>query len=193
MKMRRVSEDTLSLSFTDVLTCVLGAAIAIFLIFVALITLSGSEGALEGGAKGYSSAKLKSIQEKINRGFATSTVKIISDNHYLIEQVIVSSARDNRLKNVSRLRIEDSGAVLLGVQFDFFGNLPEFRIEALPASITSVDKTLVIGFVTVGGMSKCIKYSVTPRSFADKSNAPLFRLGPNVRFFLDSRYEHELC
>jgi len=191
--MRRTSEDTLSLSFTDVLTCVLGAAIALFLIFVALITLSGSQGAVKGESNGYSSAKLKSIQEKINQGFATSTVKIVSDNPALIEYIISSTAANSRLGNASRLEILTVDGMLSGVQFDFFENLPAFRIDASDEVIGRSNETLAIWFVTVGGMSKCIKHTITPDLFAESSSAPLFRLGPREKMFINSRYEHTLC
>lgn len=187
--MRRISEDTLSLSFTDVLTCVLGAAIALFLIFVALITLSGSQGAVEGESTGYSSAKLKSIQEKINQGFATSTVKIVSDNPALIEYIISTTDADI----VSRLGILTAEGMLSGVQLDFFENLRAFPIDGTKEIIGGSNETLVIGFVTVGGMSKCIKLTITSDLFSLNSSAPIFRLGPEEKMFINSRYEHTSC
>ncbi|MEW7996436.1 MAG: hypothetical protein G8D90_14395 [gamma proteobacterium symbiont of Clathrolucina costata] len=194
--MRRASENTLSLSFTDVLTCVLGAAIALFLIFVAIITLAGSQGDVAGDSKGYSNAKLKSIQERINEGYATSTVKIVSNNEVLIDEIIARYMTEKDFRNISKLNISVNDNVLWGVQFNFYGKLEKFDIRATQQALsknTTTDTTDVFGFVTVGGMSHCLKLSLRPTSLAENSNADLFIIGPTVRLFIKSRYEKTSC
>lgn len=191
--MRRASEDTLSLSFTDVLTCVLGAAIALFLIFVAIITLAGSQGDVAGDSKGYSNAKLKSIQERINEGYATSTVKIVSNNEVLIDEIIARYMTEKDFRNISKLNISDNDNVLWGVQFNFYGKLEKFDIRATQQALSKNTTTDIFGFVTVGGMSHCLKLSLRPTSLAENSNADLFNIGPTVRLFIKSRYEKTSC
>lgn len=79
--------DPVGLSFTDVLTCVFGAAIVLFLIFIAIVVLDGANGSVQGESVGYSSKKLKSIQDDIVSGYASATLHIVAEGE-LAEHVI---------------------------------------------------------------------------------------------------------
>lgn len=175
MRHRREIVDTLSLSFTDLLTCVLGAAIALFLIFVAIVKLGAIEAAGLGAEPGPWSARLRSIQQETDRGFATASVRLVSTEREAVECL--------RLEGTSALTYElgpDGGQSYFGRLYRLANGLEgrqRFTFTRRPPAGAEVYLQL-----TVGGLPQAFRIAYKPQDGEPGDTA--FELGPEVEGYV---------
>lgn len=113
---RRASQDAVSLSFIDVLTCVLGAAIALFLIFVALTRLSAQASTSEGSARDHWHRRAAAVQGAQSPGRAGVVLRVVSSEEAVVAHLHLQPS-PNR---VQRLEARTSdGQALYGRLYHF--------------------------------------------------------------------------
>lgn len=165
----RSSEDVLSLSFTDVLTCVFGAAIALFLIFIVIAKLVVIQSTSQGKAVDQWDFALNSIQDSLANGNATIWVRAVCEceDGYLdnieisIKNIIAGKITINRFRKMYHGRfwnIENAAGkpiilsvkdpVLIGNEKLFLtviigGMEVDQLIELAPSDFTNGDKRIV--------------------------------------------------
>ncbi|MFY8273212.1 hypothetical protein AAEU32_03675 [Pseudoalteromonas sp. SSDWG2] len=143
---QREELDVLSLSFTDVLTCVLGASIALFLIFVAIVKLTSTDSLASGSAKAQWNKTARSIQKQMDQGFATASLRIVTTNKALLDSILVQSNSGNAQRSI---QISHQNATYYGVLVHFAQGLKT------PVKVVSQDIDLTGELavqLTVGGL-----------------------------------------
>lgn len=187
--------DPLGLSFTDVLTCVFGAAIVLFLIFIAIVVLNGTNGSNQGDSVGYSSKKMKSIQDEILAGFASSTLRIVAKGNNAeqvisllnIDQFDDLSASSQLFGKEERFSNEVNGIKYHGKILS--GKLPSKNMRVTVSGNDPILDTPIRLYATiiVGGIAKSVELVLSNHSINSKGTT-LFTYGPRVDQFIRSVY-----
>lgn len=195
-----VDFDPVGLSFTDVLTCVFGAAIVLFLIFIALVVLDNLTGEIQGSSVGYSTKKMKSIQDEVVAGYASATLRIVAqgDSAKDVIQLLTINQFDN-------LAVSDklNSTPLFDKQERFSNEVGEdtFHGLILSGKMRNINQTISISgtnplfdnptqisaTIIVGGMAKTVDLVLTNASIR-ANGTTLFTYGPRIDQFIRSAF-----
>lgn len=160
------------LSFTDVLTCVLGGSISLFLIFVTFVKLVPAEQASSASAGlDQRAGILRALAREKTAGASAATLQIVSESCPTIESISVENAEIWSLTSVG-----PTGRPLCG-------RLIVFR-NGLPASATPVKSAILPAHplwitLTVGASIWSRPAAIDPKAFREKG--ALLTIVPSVR------------
>lgn len=188
------SADSINLSFTDVLTCVFGAAIFLFLIFVVLAVLVPMESGEAGKIKGVSARQLRSIQSEINTGFATSTLRLVTSSEALLKEMDYPGLEMNKDKpDTIPVTLKHKSKQYWGVQYEFISTLDKFSIRLKDTADENKLGSQVYVTLAVGGMYKCIRIQVDAAAIAASGTRNLFVFDPRHDGFLRTDFSGREC
>lgn len=186
-------EDRVLMSFTDVLTCVFGAAILIFLVFAILVVFEPLGRARSGVETGPSDRELRSIQDALLEGFATSTLRVFTPSKDVRDALLDSLPADSEYRDVAVV-VDD--VVYYGYHVEYLENLRPLSIQ-LPTGFSprwsSMGSMELVVSLAVGGFVSCVGLSVNRASWEAAAVKTLAEIGPNVPDFLDSRFPGVPC
>lgn len=187
------SADSITLSFTDVLTCVFGAAIFLFLLFVVLAVLVPSESGEAGKVKGISARQLRSIQAEINTGFATSTLRLVTSSEKMLKAMDLSGLEKFE-PDVIPVALTYKNKQYWGVQYEFTNTLQKFSIRLKDAADENkLGSHPVYATLAVGGTYLCTRIQVDADEVAVSGTRDLFVFDPNLDFFLRTDFSSQPC
>ena len=185
------SEARFALSFTDVLTCVFGAAILLLLIFAIIVIFDPIVESIDGETSAVTDQDLSSIQDAILSGYATSTLRVLSPSTAMI------AAIDWELDHVDTqipLRVEVSGQTFEGRQIEFTKALDAFSLRFIGNPDWDVigDTRLVVT-LAVGGLISCLDISVSQDQWEAQGAGALADVNPESAGFLRSDLREVTC
>lgn len=182
---KREEFDVLSLSFTDVLTCVLGASVALFLIFVAIVKLTSTESVASGKESGTWTKKARSIQKEMDKGFATASLRIVTKDKTLLDKLRLEAPQGTQRRRITTQKGQDT----------YYGLLYHFN-SGLPSSIPAFSRQGELAGelalqLTVGGLPRFCQVTIKPGQESRENH--LFSLGKSYDLYLKFNNAHANC